>query len=96
MLYRWRGHRYLSVRELDRELRLMGPINPLALQEFEELQDPEQGQALPGRDLEGRPVEHPLSTIGLLQLYRVDHDRRVAQHVVKIISRDGRNVYRAQ
>ncbi|MEZ5322995.1 MAG: hypothetical protein R2698_13160 [Microthrixaceae bacterium] len=24
------------VRELDRELRLMGPINPLALQEFEE------------------------------------------------------------
>jgi chromosome segregation protein len=26
------------VRELERELRLMGPINPLALQEFEELQ----------------------------------------------------------
>ncbi|MEX0768010.1 MAG: AAA family ATPase, partial [Microthrixaceae bacterium] len=27
------------VRELDRELRLMGPINPLALQEFTELQE---------------------------------------------------------
>ena len=26
------------VRELERELRIMGPINPLALQEFEELQ----------------------------------------------------------
>jgi chromosome segregation protein len=27
------------VRELERELRLMGPINPLALQEFTELQE---------------------------------------------------------
>ena len=27
------------VRELERELRIMGPINPLALQEFEELQE---------------------------------------------------------
>ena len=26
------------VRELDRELRLLGPINPLALEEFNELQ----------------------------------------------------------
>ena len=28
-----------SVRDLDRELRLMGPINPLALEEFNELQE---------------------------------------------------------
>ncbi|HLU43089.1 MAG TPA: AAA family ATPase, partial [Microthrixaceae bacterium] len=27
------------IRELERELRIMGPINPLALQEFEELQE---------------------------------------------------------
>ena len=27
------------VRELDRELRLMGPINPLALEEFDALQE---------------------------------------------------------
>ena len=27
------------VRELERELRLMGPINPLALQEFDELSE---------------------------------------------------------
>jgi len=30
------------LRELERELRLMGPINPLALQEFEELQERNQ------------------------------------------------------
>ena len=30
------------LRELERELRLMGPINPLALQEFEELQERHQ------------------------------------------------------
>jgi chromosome segregation protein len=30
------------VRELDRELRLLGPINPLALEEFNELQQRHQ------------------------------------------------------
>ena len=30
---------HARVRELERELRLMGPINPLALQEFEALEE---------------------------------------------------------
>jgi chromosome segregation protein len=30
------------VRELERELRIMGPINPLALEEFQALQERHQ------------------------------------------------------
>ena len=33
---------HARVRELERELRLMGPINPLALEEFDALQERHQ------------------------------------------------------
>ena len=43
-------------RELERELRLMGPINPLALQEYEELQDPPRVPRGPARRREVDPA----------------------------------------
>jgi chromosome segregation ATPase len=42
------------LRELERELRLIGPINPFALEEFNELQTRHD---VPGGAARGRPVD---------------------------------------
>jgi chromosome segregation protein len=45
------------VRELDRELRLLGPINPLALEEFNELQQRHTSSSRSNSKTSARPVE---------------------------------------
>ena len=51
-----RGRRPLParVRELERELRIMGPINPLALEEFDALQERHDVPREPARRREGQ------------------------------------------
>ena len=71
------------VRELERELRLMGPINPLALQEFEALQERHEFLEAPARRREGvtprARQDHPGDRRRDRQRVRVGLRRRAAE-----------------